>query len=78
MSERETLTVTGVTDVINFDETSVILETTSGVMSVDGSDLHIINLNVDSGDVTVTGSISGIIYPQSMPKSSGFLRKKSR
>ncbi len=78
MNDCRELSVTGVTDVINFDETSVILSTTCGIMSIDGSGLHILNLNVDSGEVTVTGEIGGMIYPQSAKKPSGGLFKKGR
>ncbi len=78
MTDCRELSVTGVTDVINFDETSVILATVCGVMLIDGQDLHILNLNVDTGDVTVTGSICGIIYPQNVKKPSGGLFKKNK
>ncbi len=78
MTDCRELSVTGVTDVINFDETSVILSTVCGVMSIDGQELHILNLNVDTGEVTVTGVIGGIIYPQSVKKPSGGLFRKSK
>ncbi len=78
MTECSALTVTGVSDVINFDETSVILSTSCGILSVDGTDLHILNLNVDSGEVEITGSISGMIYPQSAKKPSGLFGRRSK
>ncbi len=78
MTDCKELNITGVTDVINFDETSVILSTSCGVMSIDGTGLHILNLNVDTGDVSVTGEISGLIYPQGAKRSSGGLFKKNR
>ena len=79
ITDRVILNVSGVISVINFDESSVVLETSGGILSVDGQDMHIVNLNVDSGDVTVSGSISGIIYPQSISRARGGLfRKKGR
>ena len=79
MNDRSQLSVTGVTNVINFDDTSVVLETSEGILSVDGQELHIVSLNVDSGDVTVSGSINGIIYPQSISRAGGGLfRKKGK
>lgn len=79
MTDRKDLTVTGVSDVINFDDSSVVLETSGGILSVDGQELHIVNLNVDSGEITISGSINGIIYPQSMAKSTGgFFRRRSK
>ncbi len=79
MVDRASLSITGVSDVINFDETSVVLETCGGILSVDGQELHIVNLNVDSGEISISGSICGIIYPGSVSKSGGgFFRKKSK
>ncbi len=78
MTECKELIITGVTDVINFDDTSVILSTSCGILSIDGRELHILNLNVDTGDVSVTGEISGMIYPQSAKKPSGGLFKKGK
>ncbi len=76
---REELNVSGVQDVINFDDTCVVLQTVCGIMSIDGQELHIVNLNVDSGDVSISGTVNGIIYPQSMTKSGGGLfRKRSK
>ena len=78
MTDRTSAYVTGVSDVINFDESSVVLDTCVGILSIDGQDLHIVNLNVDSGEISVSGSsINGIIYPQSFSKGSGgFFRKR--
>jgi sporulation protein YabP len=80
MSDRTNVCITGICDVINFDESSVVLDTSAGILSIDGQDLHIVSLNVDSGDITVSGSsINGIIYPQSFGKSvGGLFRKKSK
>lgn len=76
LSGREELKVSGVNDVINFDETCIVLETVAGILSIDGQNLHIVNLNVDSGDVSVSGEVNGIIYPQSLSKSGGLFRRK--
>lgn len=79
MIDRASVSVTGVSDVINFDESSVVLETSGGILSIDGQELHIVSLNVDSGEILVSGSISGIIYPGSINKSGGgFFRKKAK
>lgn len=76
--DRASVSVTGVNDVVNFDDSAVILETCGGVLSIDGQELHIVSLNVDSGEIVISGSINGIIYPQSLGKSGGLFRKKSR
>jgi sporulation protein YabP len=79
MTDRALLNITGVSDVINFDETNVVLETSGGILSIDGDNLHVVNLNVDSGEVVVSGTVNGIIYPGSISKGGGgFFRKKSK
>ncbi len=79
MVDRASVSITGVSDVINFDESSVVLETSGGVLSIDGQELHIVNLNVDSGEISISGSVNGIIYPGSIGKSGGgFFRKKAK
>ncbi len=79
MIDRTSVSITGVSDVINFDEGSVVLETSGGILSIDGQELHIVSLNVDSGEISISGSVSGIIYPGSISKSGGgFFRKKAK
>ena len=80
ITDRANVSITGVSDVINFDESSVVLDTSAGILSIDGQELHIVSLNVDSGEISVSGSsINGIIYPQSFGKASGgFFRKKAK
>ena len=59
---RETLEVTGVTDVLNFDEQTVMLSTLCGGMEVCGSALHIRVLNTEEGVVAMEGKIDSISY----------------
>ena len=79
MQNRATLNVSGVSDVISFDETGIVLSTECGVLSIDGKELHIVTLNVDNGNVTITGSIDGIIYPESLgAKGGGLFRRRQK
>lgn len=79
MTDRTSVSVTGVSDIISFDDTAVILETVGGILSVDGQDMHIVSMNVDSGEMLISGSVNGIIYPQSIGKRGGGLfRKRSK
>ena len=79
MKNRESMEISGVNDVISFDEVGIVLSTECGVLSIDGKDLHIVTLNVDEGKVNVTGTVNGIIYPESSGnKSVGFFRRKGK
>ncbi len=77
MAERKTLTVCGVQDVISFDDTCILLSTVCGVMSIDGADLRIVSLDLESGRVEISGNVNGIIYPESVSKG-GFFRRKQK
>lgn len=62
MENRETLTVTGVSDVDRFDDKSVCLGTQLGRMVVRGTGLHIVTLSLDVGEVVVKGTIHLVEY----------------
>lgn len=70
---RQELEVSGVEDVMSFDEAAVELNTVCGVMSIEGEGIHISFLDTDNGRLILTGSISAVIYPEKKPKRSGGL-----
>lgn len=59
---RETMTVTGVRDVLSFDVSEVLLETALGMLSIRGSDLHVNRLTLEKGEVDVAGKIDSLTY----------------
>ena len=62
LTNRERLELDGVEDVLSFDEMSVYLVTKSGNLLVEGNDLHITTLNVESGDLVIEGYVRSIAY----------------
>ena len=76
LRSRQELTVSGVNDVMSFDETLVELNTVCGVMSIEGEGIHISFLDTDNGRLTLSGSISGIYYIDKKPKRSGLFGNK--
>jgi sporulation protein YabP len=69
----ENLSVSGVTDVDSFDEKKIKLFTECGELAVFGENLHVNEMSVGSGSVTVEGSISALIYgDKSAKKRLGF------
>ena len=73
LNERKSLTVTGVTEVVSFDENAVIMHTGLGSLMVHGSGLQLKNLSAEGGQVSITGTITALIYEE--PKSGGFFRR---
>lgn len=78
MKDRSQLTVTGVNDVINFDEHIVEASTSCGDMTVDGDELKISVVDIEKGELTLTGKIFGFYYSEKKTKKSqGLFGKKS-
>lgn len=49
MMNRRTGSITGVSDVISFDISEVLLETDLGMMQIKGADLHVNRLTLEKG-----------------------------
>ncbi len=62
LESRSKLSVSGVTDVDRFDENTVLLYTSMGELTVCGTDLHVNDLSVDSGEMNIEGEIRSIVY----------------
>ena len=75
---REKLTVGGVEDVERFDESTIVLTTSLGVMTVTGEDLHIEKLSLDGGGLQVEGSIDAILYEEDRGARGGFFARLLR
>ena len=72
--QRKALTMTGSAEVLSFDESSVVLRTELGILTIGGQDLHLKTLSQDGGQVEVDGSISSLVFEE--PHSpAGWLRR---
>jgi sporulation protein YabP len=76
VEHRENVAVTGVVDVISFDEEQVVCETDMGVLILRGENLHVNNLNLDSGLLEIFGEIFSVNYEENS-QSHGKGRSKS-
>lgn len=65
LEKRSRLTLTGVLEVISFDELSVIADTDCGVIVVKGEGLHIDSLNLEKGDMSLEGTVDSLTYEES-------------
>ena len=73
LNERKSLTMTGVAEVISFDESLVVLNTSLGVLTVQGQELKLKTLSLEGGQVAVDGQISALIYEQ--PRESSLWQR---
>lgn len=72
MSNRKSMSLTGVLDVISFDLKEILLETSDGMLTIKGTDLHISRLSVEKGDLDVEGRVDSLLYSDVVsPKIAG-------
>lgn len=64
LTERQKLTMTGVTEVVSFDDTAVVLKTDLGMLEVQGQQLQLKTLLPDGGQVVIDGHISALFYQE--------------
>ena len=70
LDNRKKLCITGVDDVMGFNEETVSVTTSMGNLIIRGSSLHINKLNLDSGEVEVEGKIDSLQYTESKQSKS--------
>lgn len=78
LENREKLSISGVLDVLSFDDQIVILETELGLLTVKGENLRINKLSLDTEEVIVDGEIYNMGYSEKNldKKSEGGLFSK--
>ena len=72
LTDRSTLTVTGVSEVVSFEDTAAELTTDGGSLWVHGEGLRLKDL--EGGRLVLTGQVSALIYEQTRPRG-GILRR---
>ncbi|MCL2576244.1 MAG: sporulation protein YabP [Defluviitaleaceae bacterium] len=77
VDKRESVHISGVLDVISFDDGRVICETDLGVLILTGSNLHVRSLNLESGILEVLGQVVGINYEDEVAYVAGTRKKPS-
>ena len=77
IEDRKKLTLSGVKDVISFDDETLLLETALGRLTVKGAGLHIVNFDTASGDLFAEGIIYAAVYT-SEERSGGFFSRVFR
>ena len=54
--------ITGIQDVVSFDENQVVLDTDMGLLTIKGKDMHVSRLALEKGEVDVEGTIDSLVY----------------
>lgn len=74
LTGRKNLTLTGVTEVVRFDDEEVVLNTAQGTLTIHGSQLQLKNLSLEGGQVAVDGTVEALIYQEPKPMRRGLGR----
>lgn len=75
LEERSRMRIMGVTDVENFDELCVELTTSAGLMTIKGEELHVESLNLENGEMTLTGEIVSLEYEENREKGGSLFSR---
>lgn len=70
LENRKRLILSGVIEVISFDEQKIDLTTNLGNLTIKGEELKMNKLDVQNGDVIITGNIASIVYNGKVSKKS--------
>ena len=72
LENREKLSVSGVLDVLSFDDQIVLIETELGLLTIKGENIRINKLSIDTSEVIVEGDINSLGYSdKDLDKKSG-------
>ncbi len=77
LENRGKLSVSGVNDVLSFDDQVVMVDTELGLLTVKGENIRINKLSLDTAEVIIEGDISSLAYSQNkQEKSAGTILSK--
>lgn len=62
MENRKSLRISGVKDIDSFTENRIVLSTVMGELVIKGDDLHVITLDAETGDFSMTGCVNSLSY----------------
>lgn len=73
LNERRQLTMNGVTEVVSFEDSAVVLQTSLGTLIVQGQELQLKTLSLEGGQVAVDGHVTALIYEE--PRTGGWRQR---
>ncbi|WP_035380649.1 sporulation protein YabP [Fervidicella metallireducens] len=76
IDSRQRIDITGVSEVITFNEDSVLLVTNMGTLNIKGKNMKVNKLNVDNGDMSIEGEFISLTYINKDVKNKESIMKK--
>lgn len=62
VKNRENINITGVKKIESLNDQEFILDSSLGVLSINGEQLEMVNLNIEQGEISISGHINSIKY----------------
>lgn len=78
IESRKKLNISGVKEVVSFDDETILLETLLGKMTVKGENLQIINFNAETGELCANGRVFAVVYMSDVKSTGGFFSRLFR
>ena len=73
---RAHLAVSGVSNVVSYDESEIVMDTVKGRLTVRGEHLHMGRLTLENGEATVDGAFTALEYDDDAgEKARGFFAR---
>ncbi|MDO4343987.1 MAG: sporulation protein YabP [Eubacteriales bacterium] len=75
---RKSGTISGISDVLSFDENEIVLDTDMGLLTIRGKELHINRLSLELGEADMEGKVDSLVYSERghRKKQEGSLLKR--
>lgn len=71
INNRQNGSFSGISDVLSFDVSEILLETEQGMLLIKGKDLHVNRLSLEKGEVDIAGKIDSLSYSDVSPAHKG-------
>ena len=62
LNNRDRGNLTGILDVISFNESQIVLDTDMGLLTIRGKDLHVSRLSLEKGEIDIEGRTDSFTY----------------
>lgn len=70
IENRKKLSLTGIIEVVSFNDEIIILNTNLGVLNIKGEGLKMNKLDVQNGEAMIVGTINSCVYTSNQSKQS--------
>ena len=78
VENRRSVTATGITRIVSYDEFSATLETQQGTLVIGGKGIQVSELSIQTGELKIFGQIEYLQYSEPTQSAGGFFRRLAR